>query len=179
MKAPISWLRDLVTLPADTTTAALAEQFTSVGLTVERIESMASPVTGPLTVGRVLSYVDEPQKKGKVIRYCRVDVGAHNDPATGEYPREPQGIVCGAHNFEVGDKVVVTLPGSVLPGGFEIAARKTYGHVSDGMICSARELSLGEDHDGIIVLPEGSAEPGDSAIDLLWSGRRCWSSTSP
>ncbi len=79
MKAPISWLRDLVALPSDVTTACLAEQFIKVGLTVEHIEQVGSPVTGPLTVGRVLSFVDEPQKNGKVIRYCRVDVGHLND----------------------------------------------------------------------------------------------------
>ncbi|HHT13420.1 MAG TPA: phenylalanine--tRNA ligase subunit beta [Propionibacterium sp.] len=168
MKAPVSWLRDLVTLPTDVTTKKLAEQFTSVGLTVERIESTESPVTGPLVVGRVLSYVDEPQKNGKVIRYCRVDVGDHNDPATDEHPAS-RGIVCGAHNFEEGDLVVVSLPGTVLPGNFEISARKTYGHISDGMIVSEVEIGLGEDHDGIIVLAPGTAEPGTQAQDLLWS----------
>lgn len=167
MKAPISWLRDLVTLP-DATTAKLAQQFTSVGLTVEHIESTASPVTGPLVVGRVLSLVNEPQKNGKTIRYCRVDVGEHNDPATDEYPAS-RGIVCGAHNFNEGDLVVVSLPGTVLPGDFEISARKTYGHISDGMIVSELELGLGEDHDGIIVLAPGTAEPGAQAQDLLWS----------
>ena len=73
----------------------------------------------------------EPQKNGKTINWCTVDVGDAN--GTGE----PQGIVCGAHNFAAGDLVVVVLPGGVLPGGFEISARKTYGHVSAGMICSA------------------------------------------
>ncbi len=68
----------------------------------------------------------EPQKNGKTINWCTVDVGAAN--GTGE----PQGIVCGAHNFAPGDLVVVVLPGGVLPGGFEISARKTYGHVSAG-----------------------------------------------
>nr|WP_231979736.1 hypothetical protein [Tessaracoccus coleopterorum] len=87
MKAPISWLRDNVTLPSDVDTARLADQFTRVGLTVEHIETTGSPVTGPLVVGRVASLVDEPQKNGKVIRYCRVDVGAElNDPATDEVP---------------------------------------------------------------------------------------------
>ena len=113
----------------------------------------------------MLSYDDEPQKNGKVIRWCRVDVGPeHNDEDGG------RGIVCGAHNFAVGDLVVVVLPGAVLPGPFPIAARKTYGHVSDGMICSTKELGLGEGHDGILVLDprlDGDAKPGDDAIELL------------
>src|SRR5690606_6360103 len=73
------------------------------------------------------------------------------------------------HNFEAGDKVVVTLPGAVLPGDFRIAARKTYGHVSDGMIASARELGLGEDHDGIVVLSRLGLDPavGENALELL------------
>ena len=107
----------------------------------------------------------EPQKNGKTINWCTVDVGDAN--GTGE----PQGIVCGAHNFAPGDLVVVILPGGVLPGNFEISARKTYGHVSAGMICSARELGLGDDHDGIIVLPADAGEPGDDARD------RCSAST--
>ena len=168
MKAPISWLRDLVTLPTDATTATLVDQFTSVGLTVERVEETGSPVTGPLVVGRVLTYVDEPQKNGKTIRYCRVDVGDHNDPASDDHPAS-RGIVCGAHNFDEGDLVVVARPGAVLPGDFAIAARKTYGHISDGMICSMLELELGEDHDGIIVLPADAAAPGADATEVLWT----------
>ena len=77
-------------------------------------------ITGPLVVGRVLSCVDEPQKNGKTIRWCTVDVGPHGQMAT---EGKHQEIVCGAHNFEVGDLVVVVLPGAVLPGGFAIAAR--------------------------------------------------------
>ncbi len=100
-------------------------------------------------------------RNGKSIRYCRVDVADHNDD-TGS-----RGIVCGAHNFEIGDFVIVALPGAVLPGGFQIAARKTYGHISDGMICSSRELGLGDDHTGILVLTEDDLEPGADATLLL------------
>ena len=172
MKAPLSWLRDYAALPDELDGRGLAEQLIRAGLEVETVETAGSDVTGPLVIGRVLSYVDEPQKNGKVIRWCRVDVGPdHNDPATDDAPAS-RGIVCGAHNFAVGDLVVVSLPGAVLPGGFAIAARKTYGHVSDGMICSARELGLGDDHAGIMVLnpdAEGGPEPvpGADAAPIL------------
>lgn len=98
----------------------------------------------------------------KPIRYCKVDVGQAN--GTGE----PQGIVCGARNFKEGDLVVVSLPGAVLPGGFAIAARETYDHVSEGMICSAAELGLADKQtSGIITLPDGFGEPGEDAREGL------------
>ena len=98
--------------------------------------------------GRVLE-IEELTGLKKPIRFCLVDVGSDNGDDG------PRGIICGARNFAVGDLVVVALPGAVLPGGFAIAARKTYGHVSDGMICSARELGIGSDHAGILVLAAG------------------------
>jgi len=161
MKAPVSWIREYVDLPAEVTTEDLAARLTALGLKLEAIERPGSDVSGPLVVGRVLTMEPEPQKNGKTINWCTVDVGAAN--GTGE----PQGIVCGAHNFAPGDLVVVVLPGGVLPGGFEIAERKTYGHVSAGMICSARELGLGDDHAGIIVLPADAGEPGQSVREFL------------
>lgn len=169
MRVPLTWLREYVDVPAGATGRDVAAAFVSVGIEEEAVHG--ADITGPLVVGRVLDFVDEPQKNGKTIRWCHVDVGEHGQRVTDGTPQE---IVCGAHNFAAGDLVVVVLPGAVLPGGFAISARKTYGHVSNGMICSAAELGLGEDHDGIIVLTEllgeqacATIEPGDDAIALL------------
>lgn len=165
MRAPLSWIREYVDLPVDVDPVDLTHRLTALGLKLEALEAPGADIQGPLVVGRVLSFEDEPQKNGKTIRWCQVDVGpVHNDE------NGSRGIVCGAHNFEVGDLVVVVLPGAVLPGGFEIAARKTYGHVSDGMICSTRELGIGDDHGGILVLSthlDGDPKPGDDAQELL------------
>jgi phenylalanyl-tRNA synthetase beta chain len=161
MRTPVSWIREYADLPTDLATEDLARTLTALGLKLEAIERPGADIRGPLVVGRVLTLEPEPQKNGKTINWCTVDVGDAN--GTGE----PQGIVCGAHNFAVGDLVVVILPGGVLPGEFEISARKTYGHVSSGMICSAAELALGDDHDGIIVLPAGAGEPGEDARPVL------------
>jgi len=168
MRAPLSWLGEYVELPAGVTAEQVAADLVRVGLEEEAVHG-GGDITGPLVVGQVLEFVDEPQKNGKTIRWCQVDVGEHGVPLdNGAFG--PRGIVCGASNFIVGDKVVVCLPGAVLPGGFAIAARKTYGHVSDGMICSARELGLGDDHAGIIRLVEWELDDvpvGTDAIELL------------
>ncbi|QBX56994.1 phenylalanine--tRNA ligase subunit beta [Nocardioides seonyuensis] len=161
MKAPLSWILDYVDVPEGTTTDELTARLTLTGLKLEAVESPGRDITGPLVIGRVLTMEPEPQKNGKTINWCTVDVGDAN--GTGE----PQGIVCGAHNFAPGDLVVVILPGGVLPGNFEISARKTYGHVSAGMICSAMELGLGEDHDGIMVLPPDAGAPGEDVRTIL------------
>ncbi len=163
MRIPVSWLREIVAVPADVTTEHLAARLTAFDLKLEEI--IGDSVVGPLVVGRVLTLEKEEQKNGKTINWCRVDVGTdHNDADGG------RGIVCGAHNFVEGDLVIVSLPGAVLPGGFAIAARKTYGHVSDGMICSSAELGLAGDASGIIVVEPGTAEVGDDAIELLGLG---------
>ncbi|GAA4991882.1 phenylalanine--tRNA ligase subunit beta [Yinghuangia aomiensis] len=159
MRVPLSWLREYVDLPAGESGRDVAAKLIGLGLEVETVDRLGADLKGPLVVGQVLA-VEELTEFKKPIRYCQVDVGDAN--GTGE----PQNIVCGARNFEEGDKVVVILPGGVLPGGFEIAARKTYGKTSEGMICSARELGMGDDHDGIIVLPI-EAEVGADAIELL------------
>ncbi|MFP5347730.1 MAG: phenylalanine--tRNA ligase subunit beta, partial [Actinomycetes bacterium] len=169
MRVPLSWLAEYVDVPESTTAEQVAADLVRVGLEEEGL--LGADVSGRIVVGRVLTFDDEPQKNGKTIRWCQVDVGADHNVGGKSLAEggEPRGIVCGASNFAVDDLVVVALPGSVLPGGFAISARKTYGHVSDGMICSARELGLGDDHTGIIVLGDWAleAEPGDDATQLL------------
>ncbi|WP_409483232.1 phenylalanine--tRNA ligase subunit beta [Arsenicicoccus dermatophilus] len=177
MRAPVSWLRELVgeqAVPPSMTGAEIAAALVKVGLEEEGLHG--GDITGPLVVGQVLDFTEEPQRNGKVIRWCSVDVGEHGQRIT---EGKPQEIVCGAHNFAVGDLVVVVLPGATLPGGFTISARKTYGHVSNGMMCAVDELGLGEDHSGIILLREHLADdperlarcvPGADAIELLGLG---------
>ncbi|HEY2982881.1 MAG TPA: phenylalanine--tRNA ligase subunit beta [Jatrophihabitantaceae bacterium] len=157
MRAPVSWVAEHVDLPDGTTAREIGDALLRVGLEVERVDSASDAMSGPIVVGRVLSFADEPQSNGKTIRWCSVDVGE----------AEARGIVCGAHNFAESDLVVVALPGAVLPGGFAIGARKTYGHVSDGMICSVRELGIGDEHMGILVLAPDAGKPGDDALDVL------------
>ncbi|MGM1016737.1 MAG: phenylalanine--tRNA ligase subunit beta [Actinomycetota bacterium] len=159
MRVPLSWLREYVDVAAEATPEDVLAALVAVGFEEEDVHRFE--ISGPVVVGEVLSFDEEPQSNGKTIRWCQVDVGEANGGV--------RGIVCGAGNFAVGDRVVVTLPGSVLPGPFPIAARKTYGHVSDGMIASARELGLGDEHDGILVLATlGIDAPvGTDAIALL------------
>ncbi|OLF10021.1 phenylalanine--tRNA ligase subunit beta [Actinophytocola xinjiangensis] len=169
MRVPVSWLTEHLETDERYTAEQLADAFVRVGLEVEEVTPLG-PVTGPVVVGRVAE-IEELSEFKKPIRYCRVEVYETDDyedmVAEGsDEPRE-RGIVCGATNFVEGDLVVVALPGAVLPGGFAISARKTYGRISDGMICSARELGLGDDHTGILVLPSGEASPGDDAVELL------------
>ncbi|MER5476443.1 phenylalanine--tRNA ligase subunit beta [Streptomyces sp. NPDC002734] len=160
MRVPLSWLREYVDLPATETGRDVQAKLISAGLEVETVEQLGADLKGPLVVGQVLT-IEELEGFKKPIRFCTVDVGQAN--GTGE----PQEIVCGARNFSVGDKVVVVLPGATLPGGFHIAARKTYGKTSHGMICSTDELGMGDDGThGIIVLPP-EHEVGTDAIELL------------
>ncbi len=158
MRLPYSWLRDVVAAGApgwDVPVDELENTLIRIGHEVEEIIPVG-PVSGPLTVGRVLE-MEELTDFKKPIRAVKVDVGE----------AEPRDIVCGATNFSVGDLVVVALPGTTLPGDFTITARKTYGRTSDGMICSTAELNLGTDHSGILVLPPGTAEPGAPAANVL------------
>ncbi|MGH3879895.1 MAG: phenylalanine--tRNA ligase subunit beta [Actinophytocola sp.] len=163
MRVPVSWLTEHLETDEKFTAEQLADAFVRVGIEVEEVTSLGE-VTGPLVVGRVAE-IEELAEHKKQIRYCMVEVAEPDDHEAGE-PRM-RGIICGASNFVEGDLVIVALPGAVLPGGFAISARKTYGRISDGMICSARELGLGEDHAGILVLPSGEAGAGDDAVELL------------
>jgi phenylalanyl-tRNA synthetase beta chain len=156
MRAPLSWIREYASIPESVTPAEIADALARVGFEVEGIEYQGVDVVGPLIVGRVIS-IDEMVEYKKPIRWVELDCGE----STSRF------VICGATNFLVGDLVVVALPGAVLAGGFAIAERETYGKISNGMICSVRELSMGDDHTGILVLPVGSAEPGDDALTLL------------
>ncbi|MFD4368705.1 phenylalanine--tRNA ligase subunit beta [Rhodococcus sp. NPDC058521] len=158
MRVAQSWLTEILqraTPGWSVSPEELDAGFVRVGLEVEELDVLEG-VDGPLVVGRVQEITELTEFK-KPIRFCAVDVGAD----------EPQRIVCGARNFAEGDLVVVALPGAVLPGGFAIASRKTYGKISDGMICSVAELGIGKDHSGILVLEPGTSEPGADAEGLM------------
>src|ERR671918_2578029 len=155
MKVPVSWLREYVEVAA--TTAEIADRLAIATGEVERISRRGVvDVDGNLglfRVGRVVEAGKHPNADR--LQLCRVDVG---EP-------EPRQIVCGAWNFGAGATVAVALPGAVLPGGQKLERAKLRGTVSDGMILSERELELGQDHTGILVLKEG--EPGTPLADVL------------
>ncbi len=151
MLVPLSWLLEYAhleqaQLPAPVDAGEVGRRLTAVGLEIEAVAEVGHDVSG-VVVARVLE-IEELTGHKKPIRYCRV--------TTGGSPSDERWVICGAANFAVGDLVALSLPGAVLPGGFEIAARKAYGKLSDGMICSAAELALGDDHSGILVLPAES-----------------------
>ena len=166
MRVPLSWLAEYVDLPADATPDSVMAELVKVGL--EEEGSHTFEVTGPVVVGQVLEFTAEEQSNGKTIRWCQVRVAPEGSKAA-DGGEDVRGIVCGANNFEVGDKVVVCLPGATLPGDFHIAARSTYGHVSDGMLASARELNFSDDHAGIMRLNTMGLDPkiGSDALELL------------
>jgi phenylalanyl-tRNA synthetase beta chain len=145
MRLPLSWLLEYAAIglrPDDEAGVAdLARRLTACGLEVESVERVGHDISG-VVVAEVLD-IEELTGFNKPIRYCQVSTGDGLD----------RHVICGARNFAVGDRVALAVPGAMLPGGFEIGARKTYGRVSEGMICSAAEMAIGEDHAGIVVLP--------------------------
>lgn len=156
MRAPLSWIREFVEIPASISAEQISDALIRVGFEVEEIITEGAGLTGPLTFGKVLS-IEEITEFKKPIRYVGLDCGE----------AETRYVICGATNFVVGDLVVVALPGAVLPGDFKIGARETYGRTSNGMICSARELGMGDDHSGIMTFAEGSVTIGADAIEAL------------
>ncbi|MFM8193311.1 MAG: phenylalanine--tRNA ligase subunit beta, partial [Actinomycetota bacterium] len=156
MKIPLSWLREFIAFPKNISIDAIVAGFVKVGFEVEGVENPAAAITGPIVIGRVES-IEELTGLKKPIRYVGLDCGE----------KQTRFVICGATNFEVGDRVVVALPGAVLPGNFAISARETYGKTSNGMICSARELGLGDDHNGIIVIKDLQAKIGAPALAVL------------
>ncbi len=156
MRAPLSWIKEFVDIPASVTADQISDGLIRVGFEVEEIIYQGADLTGPLKFAKVLS-IEEITEFKKPIRYVGLDCGEG----------ETRYVICGATNFAVGDLVVAALPGAVLPGDFKIGARETYGKTSNGMICSARELGISEDHEGIMVFAESEVTIGADAIEAL------------
>jgi phenylalanyl-tRNA synthetase beta chain len=149
MRVPVSWLREYAPVAESADAREIARRLTAAGLEVETVEPVGRDISGVIVAE--VTEIEELTEFRKPIRYCRVSTGEG----------EPRGVICGAVNFKRGDRVPLAAPGAVLPGGFEIGAKKAYGHQSEGMICSAAELALGDDHSGIMVLPADAPLGGD------------------
>lgn len=139
MKVSLEWLKEYVDL-SDLPVADISHALTMIGFEVEDIEQAGLPQLDNVVVGEILSFEQHPNADR--LSVCQVEVGRG----------EPKTIVCGASNFRQNDRVIVALPGAVLPGDFQIRKSKLRGIVSQGMLCSERELGLGEDHAGIAIL---------------------------
>ncbi|MBA2750884.1 MAG: phenylalanine--tRNA ligase subunit beta [Actinobacteria bacterium] len=142
MLVPLSWLRDFVPFEGDP--VALGETLDDLGMVVEGLERVGEGLAD-VVVARVLDV--RPHPKADRVRLTEVDIG----------DGLPLQVVCGAPNVAAGQLVPLAPVGAVLPEDFEIGRRKVRGEWSEGMICSAAELHLGKDQDGIMVLPEGLA----------------------
>lgn len=153
MRAPLSWIKEFVEIPAAITPEQISDGLTRVGFEVEAIIKQGADLTGPLVFAKVLN-IEELTEFKKPVRYVGLDCGEGST----------RYVICGATNFVVGDLIVAALPGAVLPGNFAIGARETYGKTSNGMICSARELGLGDDHSGIMTFAEESVTIGEDAM---------------
>ncbi len=157
MKVPLSWLREYVAFEAPA--EALARRLAISALEVDRVIELgvadADGNLGHFLVGKVVEAGKHPNADR--LQLCRVDVGEG----------EPRQIVCGAWNFGEGATVAVALPGALLPDAEEpLGEAELRGELSRGMILSERELQLGDDHTGIIVLADGP-EPGTPLADVL------------
>jgi phenylalanyl-tRNA synthetase beta chain len=153
MLVPLSWLREYVDLPLSP--RELADELTMRGMEVSAIETTGADWTD-VVVGRVLEVARHPN--ADTLWLAKVDVGGD----------APLGIVCGAQNLEVGQLVPAALVGAVLPGDRRIERSRIRGEVSEGMLCSAIELGLGTDADGIHILGHGEELPlGRPLAELL------------
>ena len=141
MRVPLSWLRALC--DPGLATGELADRLSLVGLEVERVERIGVGSPDSFVVGRVLEAEGHPNADR--LSVCRVDDGAG----------EPRTIVCGAPNVAAGQTVAVARPGAVMPDGTELGEATLRGVRSSGMILAEDELGIGEDHSGIVVLPDG------------------------
>jgi phenylalanyl-tRNA synthetase beta chain len=151
MRISYRWLKELVEFDLDA--EELARRLTLLGLEIESIERPGAGMRS-VYIGRILDIKPHPDADKLVV--CQTEVGTS----------EPLQIVCGAKNMKVGDLVPTAVVGATLPGDFTIARRKMRGVESQGMMCSAQELGLGQDHAGLLILPEG-LPIGADAIPLL------------
>lgn len=146
MKVSLKWLSEYVEVPNDT--QAFCDKLDLTGTGVEGIDESGAAFSG-VVVGQVASKVAHPDSDHL---WCTlIDVGEQNVDAEGN--PTPLEIVCGAQNFQEGDKVPVAMVGAELPGGFKIKKSKMRGKVSMGMNCSSQELGLGEGENGLLILP--------------------------
>lgn len=147
MRISYEWLKTMVDVPENP--SELVDEFVRTGTEVEAVERVGADLDHVVTA-KVISKQPHPDSDHMYV--CQVDVGEKNLGADGK--PEPLQIVCGAQNFNEGDHIVTAMIGAVLPGDFKIKKSKLRGVASMGMNCSERELGLGNDHDGIIILPE-------------------------
>ncbi|MBR0403827.1 MAG: phenylalanine--tRNA ligase subunit beta [Eggerthellaceae bacterium] len=168
MKVSLKWLNEYVDVPADL--KAFCDRLDLTGTGVEGVEKTGAAFDHVVTA-QVLEKTLHPDSDHLWV--CKVDVGEQNVDAQGN--PEPLQIVCGAQNFNEGDHIVTAMVGAVLPGDFTIKKSKLRGVASCGMNCSARELGLGDDHSGIMILPEDAPvgmpfadymKMGDTVLDL-------------
>ncbi|OFK23430.1 phenylalanine--tRNA ligase subunit beta [Olsenella sp. HMSC062G07] len=146
MRVSYEWLKDMVDLPDDP--ADLVAALTRTGTEVEAVERVGADITKVVT-SQVLERSLHPDSDHLYV--CKMDVGPYNVDEEGN--PTPLQVVCGAQNFRQGDKTVTALVGATLPGGVTIKKGKLRGVDSCGMNCSSRELGLGSDHAGIMILP--------------------------
>ena len=159
MRISYEWLKSMVDVPEDP--SDLVAEFVRTGTEVEAVEKVGADLTNVVTAQVVRK---KPHPDSDHMWLCQVSVGDRNVDADGN--PVPLQIVCGAQNFEEGDHIVTAMIGAVLPGDFKIKKSKLRGVESCGMNCSARELGLGDDHDGIIILPK-DAPVGMDYTDYL------------